>query len=88
MTFIMASYVSLPTKYSLNVSGELKPLRGDEIYPKINRKNYSTIYPVGVQVLFRVFNILTCDRIIRFKGLMILAFIPANRTEKILEAHK
>ncbi|MCK4985160.1 MAG: DUF2029 domain-containing protein [Desulfobacterales bacterium] len=52
-------------------SEELKPLRDDKIYPNINRKDYPTIYPAGAQLLFRVFHILTGDRIIRFKGLIV-----------------
>jgi len=52
-------------------SEELKPLRDDKIYPNINRKDYPTIYPAGAQLLFRVFHILTGDRIFRFKGLIV-----------------
>ncbi len=52
-------------------SEELKPLRDDKIYPNIDRKDYPTIYPAGAQLLFRVFHILTGDRIFRFKGLIV-----------------
>ena len=52
-------------------SEKLKPLRDDKIYPNINRKDYPTIYPAGAQLLFRVFYILTGDRIFGFKGLMV-----------------
>ena len=54
-------------------SVELRPLRDDKIYPNINRKDYPTIYPAGAQLLFRVFHILTGDRIFGFKGLMVFS---------------
>ena len=49
---------------------ELKALRDDQIYPKINRKEYPTIYPAGAQIFFRVVHLLAGNSIAGFKGIM------------------
>lgn len=51
-------------------AGELKALRDDQIYPKINRKEYPTIYPAGAQIFFRIVHLLTGNSVAGFKGIM------------------
>ena len=38
-------------------AAELKTLRDDRIFPKINRKESPTLYPAGAQIFFRVCHI-------------------------------
>jgi hypothetical protein len=49
---------------------ELKGLRDRNVYPNINRKSYSTLYPPGAQLFFRLFHIIVGDRVAGYKGLM------------------
>jgi hypothetical protein len=49
---------------------ELKGLRDKKVYPNINRKSYSTLYPAGAQLFFRLFHIIVGDRVSGHKGLM------------------
>jgi alpha-1,6-mannosyltransferase len=51
---------------------QLESLRDAKIFPHINRKDYPTIYPAGAQIFFRVSHALIGDRIVGFKGLMVL----------------
>jgi alpha-1,6-mannosyltransferase len=50
---------------------QLRTLRDDTIYPKMNRKEYPTIYPAGAQLFFRLFHGLVGDSVPGFKGLMV-----------------
>jgi hypothetical protein len=50
---------------------QLRTLRDDSIYPKMNRKEYPTIYPAGAQLFFRLFHGLVGDSVPGFKGLMV-----------------
>jgi len=52
-------------------SEQLSSLRDDTIYPHINRKDYTTIYPAGAQLAFGIFHTLVGDRVSGFKGLMV-----------------
>lgn len=52
-------------------SEQLRSLRDDTIYPKINRKEFPTVYPAGAQLLFRMFHFLVGDSVPGFKGLMV-----------------
>ena len=49
---------------------ELENLRDDQIFPKINRKEYPTLYPAGAQVFFRISYMLAGDSVTGFKGIM------------------
>ena len=51
---------------------ELKALRDDQIYPKINRKEYPTIYPAGAQIFFRIAHLLTGNSVAGFKSIMVV----------------
>jgi hypothetical protein len=50
---------------------QLRTLRDDTVYPKLNRKEYPTVYPAGAQLFFRLFHVLVGDSITGFKGLMV-----------------
>jgi hypothetical protein len=50
---------------------QLRMLRDDTIYPKMNRKEYPTVYPAGAQLFFRLFHFLVGDSIPGFKGLLV-----------------
>ena len=50
---------------------ELKPLRDKNVYPKINRRDYPTIYPAGAQLSFRLFYLIAGNSIRGFKSFMI-----------------
>jgi alpha-1,6-mannosyltransferase len=52
-------------------SEQLRSLRDDSIYPKINRKEYPTVYPAAAQLAFRTFYFLAGDSVAGFKGLMV-----------------
>jgi len=55
----------------------LAELRDDRIYPNINRKNYTTIYPAAAQLFFRLFHSLVGDRYYGFKALMVVCEVLA-----------
>jgi hypothetical protein len=50
---------------------ELKPLRDDQVFPNINRRDYPTIYPAGAQLFFRIFYLVAGNSIRGFKGFMV-----------------
>ena len=50
---------------------QLKRLRDDTIYPKLNRTGSPTVYPAGAQVFFRLFHLLVGDSISGFKSLLV-----------------
>lgn len=50
---------------------QLRTLRDDTIYPKMNRKEYPTIYPAGAQLFFHLFHSLVGDSVPGFKGMMV-----------------
>ncbi|MGD8659513.1 MAG: glycosyltransferase 87 family protein [Desulfobacterales bacterium] len=50
---------------------ELKHLREHQIYPKINRKDYPTLYPAGAQIFFRLFYALVGSDVSAYKGIMV-----------------
>jgi hypothetical protein len=50
---------------------QLKTLRDDTIYSKLNRKEYPTVYPAGAQLFFRLFHFLVGDSISGFKALLV-----------------
>ena len=52
-------------------AAELKNLRDNRIFPNINRKDYSTIYPAGAQIFFRIFYVLAGNSVTAFKGFMV-----------------
>lgn len=52
-------------------AGQLKTLRDDTIYPKINRKEYPSVYPAGAQLFFRLFHFLVGDSILGFKASLV-----------------
>ena len=49
---------------------ELKRLRDKNVYPNINRKSDSTLYPAGAQLFFRLCHIIVGDSVSGYKGLM------------------
>jgi hypothetical protein len=50
---------------------QLRTLRDEAVYEKMNRKEYPTIYPAGAQLFFRLFHHLVGDSVSGFKGLMV-----------------
>ncbi|MEE4604574.1 MAG: glycosyltransferase 87 family protein, partial [Desulfobacteraceae bacterium] len=50
---------------------ELEHLRENQIYPKINRKDYPTLYPAGAQIFFRLFYALVGSNVTAYKGIMV-----------------
>ena len=50
---------------------ELAHLREHQIYPKINRKDYPTLYPAGAQIFFRLFYALVGSNVTAYKGIMV-----------------
>jgi hypothetical protein len=50
---------------------ELEHLRENQIYPKINRKDYPTLYPAGAQIFFRIFYALVGSSVTAYKGIMV-----------------
>ena len=50
---------------------ELEHLRENQIYPKINRKDYPTLYPAGAQIFFRLFYALVGSSVTAYKGIMV-----------------
>ncbi len=50
---------------------ELENLRDDQIFPNINRKEYSTLYPAGAQIFFRISYMLVGDSVTGYKGIMV-----------------
>jgi hypothetical protein len=50
---------------------ELENLRDDPIFPRINRKQYPTIYPAAAQISFRLFHALVGDSVVGYKGGMV-----------------
>ena len=52
-------------------AAELKTLRDDQIYPKINRKEYPTLYPAGAQIFFRVCHLVVGDSVSGYKSIMV-----------------
>ena len=50
---------------------ELEHLRENQIYPKINRKDYPTLYPAGAQIFFRLFYALVGNNVTAYKGIMV-----------------
>lgn len=53
-------------------SPELSHLRDEAVYPRINRKDYPTVYPAGAQLLFRLFAAGGGDSVSAIKALMSL----------------
>ena len=51
---------------------ELAHLREHQIYPKINRKDYPTLYPAGAQIFFRLFYTLVGSNVTAYKGIMVV----------------
>ena len=49
----------------------LEHLRENQIYPKINRKDYPTLYPAGAQIFFRLFYALVGSNVTAYKGIMV-----------------
>jgi hypothetical protein len=50
---------------------ELEHLRENQIYPKINRKDYPTLYPAGAQIFFRISYALVGSNVTAYKGIMV-----------------
>ena len=50
---------------------ELEHLRENQIYPKINRKDYPTLYPAGAQIFFRLFYALVGSNVTAYKSIMV-----------------
>ena len=50
---------------------KLEHLRENQIYPKINRKDYPTLYPAGAQIFFRIFYTLVGSSVTAYKGIMV-----------------
>jgi len=50
---------------------KLEHLRENQIYPKINRKDYPTLYPAGAQIFFRIFYALVGSNVTAYKGIMV-----------------
>ena len=50
---------------------KLEHLRENQIYPKINRKDYPTLYPAGAQIFFRIFYALVGSNVSAYKGIMV-----------------
>ena len=50
---------------------ELEHLREHQIYPKINRKDYPTLYPAGAQIFFRLVYALVGSNVTAYKGIMV-----------------
>ncbi len=56
---------------------ELKSLRDNHIYSRINRKNARTLYPAGAQLFFRAVYALVGDSVTGFKSVMVACDISA-----------
>jgi len=53
-------------------SKELAPLKDKTIFPLINRKSHTTVYPAGAQLFFLIAHALTGDSLYALKGLLVL----------------
>jgi hypothetical protein len=50
---------------------ELKTLRDDLIFPKLNRKEYPTLYPAGAQMFFRICYLMVGNSVFGFKSISV-----------------
>jgi hypothetical protein len=53
-------------------SEELTSLRDEAIYPHINRKSHTTVYPAGAQIFFFISRAITGDSLHALKGIFVL----------------
>jgi hypothetical protein len=53
-------------------SKELVPLRDKEIYPQVNRKSHTTVYPAGAQLFFLIAHAVAGNSLYALKGILVL----------------